>query len=312
MPNDQSHDTRTTVAEDRVAAAVSLNVAGVAASSVGDKWPDSFNGTSIVFDGFENPTMTPTLNTFNFSWSGNNATSIVTMTEGSSPGTATVVWNNGAINAEANDGRDWSAKEGSHCLRFRYGSGVNMSEQRWYATQNEKEIWVLYWARVPVNFVATNAVHKFHSLWMTDYNNNLAAKFTWELWDQTVNVNGLRCALTPAAHTSGQSSVDEITPTSSPFIDSTRDRGRWMQLAYRVKTSSGQGVADGLVENYRRWEDESSFTLLHSMTGLIVDPPADGTTDQGWSGGFLMGYANDAYSAETEWLIDSYEIARGQ
>jgi len=31
MPNDQAHDTRTTVAEDRVAAAVSLNVAGVAA-----------------------------------------------------------------------------------------------------------------------------------------------------------------------------------------------------------------------------------------------------------------------------------------
>ena len=76
MANDQVHDTRTTVAEDRVAAAVSLSVAGIS---------DSNAGALVVFDFNAGDTVdSATTNDIGFYFSGGTGRPTVTAPNGSS------------------------------------------------------------------------------------------------------------------------------------------------------------------------------------------------------------------------------------
>ncbi|MCB9652884.1 MAG: hypothetical protein H6729_01980 [Deltaproteobacteria bacterium] len=55
---------------------------------------------------------------------------------------------------------------------------------------------------------------------------------------------------------------------------------------------------------WRRWENESSFTRFHDRSDLDFGI-GDGEPN-GWHAGYLMGWSNQLYSVETQWMLDDF------
>lgn len=51
----------------------------------------------------------------------------------------------------------------------------------------------------------------------------------------------------------------------TPFISVPADRDRWMQLVFRVVDLTTTSSNDGVLQMWRRWENESSFTQFHNL-----------------------------------------------
>jgi hypothetical protein len=257
---------------------------------------------NLVIDTFETANMQPTLNNAGFAWSINNRTSIVTMNPG-----PLAVYNNVPIANPGSAGTDWTAKEGSHSLRFRYQANTPDCEQRFYMTNVYPEIWVRFWIRVPVNYVHGTGNHKFFVLSMGEYSTQSPTntKVTWEYRPGgTAQASSLDFSY-DAYNGVGNSGPKQATPFMSPA-----EQGRWMQMVLHVKASSSGRSADGVIETWRRFDEETTFTKLHEKTDTILELQPGLT--QGFNSGFVLGYANpSSFSVDTEFLVDTIEFSTG-
>jgi hypothetical protein len=259
---------------------------------------------NLVIDTFETANMQPVLNNASFRWEALLRTSIVTMNPDS-----TVAWGGAGFGGVINNpdpGKNWTAKEGSHSLRFRYPPNQQGgAEQRWNLTGvAQPDLWIRYWLRVPVNYPAhTLGNNKFLGLWMDSYNTSLGSKIVWELWPGANGTTYLETQMQDRLRYFGSNSVN--------FINYQTDRGRWMQMVYHAKPSSSIGASDAVVETWRRWEDESTFTKLSDFQNVELRMPDDPALPQGWQGSFLLGYNNQQFPEETEFLVDNFELSTG-
>jgi hypothetical protein len=252
------------------------------------------NGEPLFFDSFESGDMSAT-NADGFDWSNNNRTSVVTADA--------AVYNNGTINNPIGSSQNWDPKDGQHSLRFRYPAGEPWAEQRFNLGGAYPEIWIKYWIRVPVNYQHGTGNYKFLSLWMDDYNSTAGGKITWEFWPTDIPGDSVLAFAYDAGNGAGNSGHKQHTP----FINASEDRGKWMEIVIHAKTSSGGEPNDGVIELWRRWEGEESYTQFHKKTDTTLAIPVGGP--DGWNGGFLLGWANNSYSEATEWLLDSFEVS---
>jgi len=197
---------------------------------------------------------------------------------------------------------------GTKALQFTYIVGGNESEQRFSLAKAYPEIWIRYWLQVPTNFKhnqpagwPTNC--KLFALWMDDYSNKgKGSTILWEFWDNGKNGSNL------AVHYSeGNYTITGEHLQLKPFITYPTDQGRWMQIVLHARASSKAGVKDGLIEMYRRWDDEGDFTKLHSVTGANLPIPAGGPA--GWKAGYFMGWTNPGYVAQTLWYVNDVEFS---
>ena len=92
-----------------------------------------------------------------------------------------------------------------------------------------------------------------------------------------------------------------------PFINVETDKGKWMQMVIHLKAQSAEGINDGVVETWRRWESETEFTKFHEQFDVPFKLPDDGPN--GFQRGYLLGWANGAYLEDTEWLIDAFTLS---
>jgi hypothetical protein len=255
----------------------------------------------LFLDSFEDSTMevgtvrNSPVNTVNFTWAALNQTTLVT----GPPGANSEVYPSTVV---VNDGRDWTAKDGSNSLRFNYPSGNHQSEQRFAFDAND-DLWIRFWARVPTNFQhgSTNPTNnKFFAIWMDDYSTGGAGStVTWEFWNDGSDGSQMSVHYSEGNNTSLGPHLQQ-----TDFITYPTDQGRWMQVVIHVKTETSDGADDGVIEMWRRW-DNGSFVKYHDITnaGLKVPP-----SPLGWAAGYFMGWSNPSYSADTEWLIDKIEF----
>ncbi|MCH8532306.1 MAG: polysaccharide lyase [Saccharospirillum sp.] len=251
------------------------------------------SGEIIVHDSFESADMSaPGYD--KFSWDRNNRTSIVTMDP-----EATVVWNNRAIRNVVTDGRDWSAYTGDHSLRFRYPAMPNgeLAEQRFFLGGAYPEIWLSWWIRVPTNFYHQGGYmernHKLFYIWQSGYTANV------ETHGATIGLE-FRGDGNGGSVTQGSDSV--------PFIDVSTDRGRWMHFVVNVKQNSENGVNDGHIKMWRKWEDESTYDVIRDRENVSVRiSTIEG--EEGFREGYLMGWHNGGYQQNTEWLLDDFVVS---
>lgn len=257
---------------------------------------------NLLRDGFESADMSTDagFNAAGFVWEQNNRTSVVTTEpacDGLVTGDPTVVFSNGPLCNGPIEGRDWTAREGDHSLRFRYPGGEEMSEQRFnFGDGHYPELWVRYWLRVPTAFTHGGANNKLLALWVDTY--DIQGDVTWQT--RPDGAGGANVVYQDGGVTSG-----ETDPT--PFIAVPEDRGRWMQLAAHYASASSVDAHDGVIELYRRWDDETEWTLLHQK--LDADTFEIGSAEQGIGRGYFMGWANDPYDSDTEWLLDDVEMS---
>lgn len=260
------------------------------------------SAATILADSFESKTLSapgspsPAVNTSGFSWGGTNYTSVVGVVNN----LATRVFNGSVIN-EIVQGADFTCFSSTYCLRFRYPAGGDIAEQRFNLGTAQRDVWFRYWVRVPKNYThgaRSPSNHKFFALWMDAYEGN-APLLIWEFWGTGNGGSTLGFHFRPTGGSDGPH-LDQ-----KPFISVPADRGRWMQVVIHAKASTSSGSNDGVIQLWRRWSNETSFTQLHNYTTANFSPVAN----SGWRYGYLMGWANAPYAEETEWLIDDMTIA---
>lgn len=253
------------------------------------------NAAPTLVDSFESANLSapdgpaPALNSSGFRWGGTNYTSLVGMVNGQ----PTRVWTGSATN-DIWPGHDFKCYEGTYCLRFRYLAGNNMAEQRFDLGQAYPEAWIRYWIRVPPNFQHGGANNKFAAFWTNVYDG--PGDITW----QTRPAGGGSAKLVVQDGGTSQPEID----AAGGFIRVPDDRGRWMQVVIRMKPATASGANNGTIQFYRRWSNESTFSLLYSKTTARFYEGG-----QGIKAGYLMGWANDPYAQETEWLLDGFTVA---
>jgi len=255
------------------------------------------NGDPLIVDSFESGDMAAT-NADGFDWGRNNRTSIVT--------SEAVVYNNGEKNIAIPSGRDWDPKHGEHSLRFRYAAGTNMAEQRFDMGKGYPEIWMSFWLKVPINFTHSSASpnnQKLFRLFMDGYSQRGEGSTV----GMSFRANGEGGSNFFAKVGSGDFTIVGGDIGSVPFIKVPDDRGRWMKLVVHVKSESQPGLGDGVMEVWRKWENESSYSKTHDLRNkpIKLDSKVGG-----FAAGYLMGWANAPYSKDTEFLIDQFVLSK--
>jgi hypothetical protein len=268
------------------------------------------HSATIFEDSFETGDMSAT-NAEGFSWGGNNKTSVVTQTADTPWCTIsgpTAVYNGGQIcngpKVPAGGG-DYIAKDGNFSLRFMYPAGQEWTEQRFDLGTPRTEVWIGFWLRVPTNFTygaGSRRNNKFFAIWMDAYEGKGDGSTVW-LGMEPYNNTGATLGFT---YSNGQNTGSEGYKQHTPFI-TTADRGRWMQIIWHVKAESSDGANDGIVQTFRRWSNESSFTKLHETLNAPLRVPDAGP--YGFKTGYILGWANAPYAENTEWLMDSFTIS---
>ena len=250
---------------------------------------------NIVFcDGFETADLRST-NGGNFDWEGTMRTSIVTQDEEDG---AVAVYNGDDIYTVVGHSRNWNALSGNYSMRFRFPADEFMAEQRFNLGGNSYEdIWISYAVRVPENFKHGSLNNKFLSVWPNQYDRS--GTVTWQTRPDG-DTGGAQFVYQDGGVTSGETGW-------TPFITYPNDQGRWMQVIARVKSATGPDANDGVIEFYVKWEDEENFQKIHEK--LNADTWDDSADVQGISQGYLMGWANDAYDENTEWLLDNFVVS---
>ena len=307
MANDESHDTRTTVPEDRVAEAVSLNVAGSSGSGPGTPGVlPAMEAANYFTDGFESGDWTKARpgDGAGF-WTSNSYASVVTSTQGSTPGTSTVVYNGSAVNIEVNDGRDWTAIEGDYCLRVRYNAGSSdNATQHWKIQESDAmpEIYMGFKLRVPVNFKKRGTNNKLIILWM-DGRGNLGNGSTTGMEFRGTDDAGWYVKVGEGDQVLGGDQG------YAPWISYPEDQGRWMTIVFYSKAESSPGASDGVVKVWRAWEGDSEFELTHNITGQPIKLPDNASDPQGFCECEMLGWPNGTYAEDTEFLMDDVRIS---
>jgi hypothetical protein len=248
------------------------------------------NAAPLLVDSFETANMSIT-NPDGFKWGSNNRTSVVTM----SPGPLEVFQNGVRSLFDANSSKNWTAYTGKYSLRFRYPAGESMTEQRFSLGRHYQDVWFRYWLRVPTNFSHGGGNNKFAAFWTNVYDGS--GDVTW----QTRPNGGGSAKLVVQDGGTRQAEIDAY----GNFINVGTDRGRWMQVVIRMKPATSSSANDGTIQFYRRWSNESQFTLLYSKTNARFYEGGQGIHE-----GYLMGWANNPYTVDTEWLLDDFTVAQ--
>lgn len=258
---------------------------------------------NLFADGFESGDISAssaTLNVGGFSWVSPNTINIVTQDGEDNNAVYPAVF----TNTTTTD--DWTAKTGTYSILFDYSVGNPMSEQR-FAYNAQPELWLRYWVKVPENYshgtVGSDDTSKFLALWNTTYQAGVGGGATVWMSLFSDGSGGSTAAIT---HMDGNTGTDLAYAQHTPFITVPADRGRWMQMVARVKTETAPGAADGIIQTWRRWENESAFTQLHSKTDATLNEQTGG-----FQGGYLMGYINSTHTVDTFWRIDDFEMSTG-
>ncbi len=259
------------------------------------------NAADIFTDSFETGDLSST-GTKGFFWYSNKAVTVISATHEKDYASSTVRLK---ANALEFPGGDWTPHSGAYSLRFAYAAGKPWSEKRFDIGVPMKDIWIRFWLRVPTNFSygPKGSPNKLFALWSDGYSSKGDGSTVW-LGFHRYNGSDSTFAIT---YSNGGYTTSNGYQQSKIFVTST-DRGRWMHLVMHFKTESSPGASDGLIQTYRRWQNEGSYTKVHEALNLPIKIPASGQTN-GFKRGYILGWANAHYTENTEWLLDDFVIS---
>lgn len=240
-----------------------------------------------------------------FTWGSMNRTGLIS--QDPVLGDLLIFNREGPIELQQSEFKNWKARHGDVAMRFDFPAGKNTwAEQRFTLTNPQQELWIRFWLKVPENFRhgrsgASN--NKLFALWMDEYSAKGAGPTViWEFWNDGSDGSELAYHYSPGGYRAAGSHMQH-----KPFISYPTDQGRWMQIVMRVKAATAPGSNDGIIQTYRRWDGEGSFTLLHDDQAANIAAPASGPL--GWKAGYFMGWSNPGYDQATEWLMDDLHMS---
>jgi hypothetical protein len=212
-----------------------------------------------------------------------------------------MVYNKGKVFDSFGYDRQWQAKDGDVSMLFHYPAGEFWSEQRFSMREAHPDMWIRFWLKVPINFKHSSNTptnNKLFALWMDEYSSKGAGPTAfWTFWHDGNSGSNLAYHYSPGGYKTANAAKEYKS-----FIRYPEDQGRWMQIVMHVKAATSTSSNDGVMQFWRRWEDESSFTLFHDHREADIGIPSGGP--DGWKAGYFMGWSNPAYAEDTDWLMD--------
>ena len=213
--------------------------------------------------------------------------------------------------------REYTAKDGKNSLSFRYEAGEAWTEQRYDFGKGYPEIWLSYHIRVPLNYERAgnpdnnpNTNNKWMIFLMAPMSRYSASDVSWVEVKDRPNSDGVSMNMMLQIHNGVNNTYTPESTAYQKFI-TPADKGRWMQIIYHLKASSDSEASDGVVKMYRKWDDEPAFKYITGYANEDIGIGAGSVASNylGWGAGYLMGYANDPYATQTEWLIDDFIVS---
>lgn len=196
------------------------------------------------------------------------------------------------------------AYAGSKSLRFRYVANGHWSEQKFTLDAHYTELTFKYKFFVPVNYEHRTSGtgyegpnNKFFRLW-GDPGYSSIEKVGASLYPGSSTANSdLSCEWDGTGAGMGQK-----TPLMTNFITPT-DYGTWFDVVLYVKHESAAGANDGVFAVYKNGVAlrNASMNNYNSTAGNA----------HAFRYGYLMGYANSAYTNQTDFFIDNFKIYSG-
>tara|TARA_R110002074_G_scaffold383969_1_gene564423 strand:+ start:21976 stop:22866 length:891 start_codon:yes stop_codon:yes gene_type:complete len=253
---------------------------------------------TIVSDSFESGNLSTT-SAYGFRWSDTKTTSVVTAD--------TEVFVTSPVNRPAPETSQWEAKTGNYAMMLRYNVGKSWTEQRFSFSEPQPDIWMSFWLRVPTNFThpvkgGAGDNQKLFFLWMDGY----STKGEGSSVGMEFRGNGRGGSYFYGKVSPGGNKGTAGDRGRAPFIDVPGDRGKWMHLVVHVASESSAGANDGLMEVWRKWEDDAKYIKTQDLKN---QPIRLSSSVKGFSQGYLMGWANAVYPVETEFLLDDFNLS---
>lgn len=260
---------------------------------------------AIISDSFESGDLSARYSP-GLSWGGTNNTSLVKR----DPvlGDMIIYRANKREETQMGWNREWQAKDGDVSMRFDFPPGRDTwAEQRFALDTAMPEIWISFWLKIPINYRHSSASpgnSKLFALWMDDYSAKGAGPTViWEFWHDGSGGSRLAYHYSPGGYKTANSHKQHTS-----FIKYPQDQGRWMQVVLHVEAATRPGSNNGLIRTYRRWENETRFTMLHEDRAADIGPASSGP--RGWKAGYILGWSNGGYTQQTEFLVDDFKISR--
>jgi hypothetical protein len=281
-------------------------------------------------DGFEGGD-TYSTNPQGFSWGGGNSNSIFNSQgmlwkkdTGTNDPPLTSYSGAGGWTWAKDSNSDWTPRSGSglNFLNFIYGVNDNWAERRFDMGVGVPDIWVSYWIRVPHNYYMPNNTEcdaagvgdKYFVLWHDDYSGKGdGSTIIWGMQDggnrnASFNMNHSPGCFNNVGNKKATGECDTLPKPDkeviSGYIKYPSDQGRWMHMVYHARDSSVNGVADGVIETWRRWQGDASYTKLISKQGVQLRSVVGG-----WHAGYIMGDSGRHYCEQAEWLLDDFIVS---
>ena len=183
---------------------------------------------------------------------------------------------------------------GSHSLQFHYEPDQSFCEQRYFIGGSYPDLYIRYSLRIPSSLSAWGGNNKFLAIWtMADIEETYGGLDAVINWGYTNGDGDLRLNLSYSGGSGYAGAVND-------FVILPDDLGRWMEIVLRYKMATSSTASDGIWQMWRRWYGESSHTQIANATGL---PWWDAASD-GFSAGYIFGWANSTYPSATDFYID--------
>lgn len=209
-------------------------------------------------------------------------------------------------------------RTGTYSMDLRFAATADLTdysvEPRFNFTQIDRQAWVEYYIYLPTNYKHRSQGdgsqhHKFFAFWGgtdDDYGNAGRPKIVLELWrGADDDHSNLRCI----ENMDGSGTSFEIDDPYYPMIGSggVVTLGEWTRV--RVFVDTGTVGDDNAV--IKVWIND---TVTHSQTGILNTEHGSGPTYAPgnskfyWNRGYLMGYTNGGYDAQTDYHIDDFAV----
>lgn len=226
-----------------------------------------------------------------FTWDGTYATSIVGMPSG----VATRIY----PEPEATyPGEDYTPLQGSRCMRVRYTDTNEMAEQRFSLGAHYSTVYIRYALRIPFTFDYQGSNAKWAAFWTNNYDGD--GDVTFQLRPGT-GAGNAKLVVQDGGVAVGEVDVWE------DFINATRDAGRWMHICYRLTPETTNGAANGVIQVWRRWNDESTYTQIYNKTNATFYEGGVGV-HQGYLFGSAEGHSYVG-NGEHPYLVDEFHVS---
>ena len=205
---------------------------------------------------------------------------------------------------------DW-ASTGKYSMKFPYVAKPedddDFVEQRFSIGTGTEDLWIRFKLKVPTGYYHRNVPgsdnNKFFKISSNrDSDSAQGVNLMWEYWPTSDGGSRL------AYHWTNPD-VEIGEHKALTYVFGPKEAGQVLEFVLRARMSSKSGVKDGIVQTWVRSSDSAAFKQIHNETAAPMYPSSRWPTQTKWVAGYILGWANSSFGANTTFYIDDLRMS---